>query len=124
VNNKYPKDIGRKTFQPNPINWSYLYLGRAARIQTKSIIKKHTFRPNQIEPGINPKKLNGGSHPPKNKIEFIELIINIFAYSPKANNAKPIAEYSTLYPETSSASASGKSKGCLFVSANAETKKH
>jgi len=53
----------------------------------------------------------GGSHPPKNRITLIELIINIFAYSPKENKAKPIAEYSTLYPETNSASASGKSKG-------------
>jgi len=29
-------------------------------------------------------------------------------------------EYSILYPETSSASASGKSKGCLLVSAKIE----
>jgi len=34
-----------------------------------------------------------------------------------------MAEYSTLYPETSSASASGKSKGCLFVSAKQDIKK-
>jgi hypothetical protein len=53
----------------------------------------------------------GGSHPPKNRITLIELIINIFAYSPKENKAKPMAEYSTLYPETSSASASGRSNG-------------
>jgi hypothetical protein len=35
----------------------------------------------------------------------------MFEYSPNENNAKFIAEYSTLYPETNSASASGKSKG-------------
>lgn len=46
----------------------------------------------------------------------------IFAYSAKKNNAKPIEEYSTLYPETNSASASGKSKGALLVSAKAEIK--
>jgi hypothetical protein len=34
-----------------------------------------------------------------------------------------MAEYSTLNPETSSDSASGKSKGTRFVSAKAETKK-
>jgi len=33
-----------------------------------------------------------------------------------------MAEYSTLYPETNSLSPSVKSKGGLFVSANAETK--
>src|SRR5690606_34406986 len=49
-------------------------------------------------------------------------ISSILPYSPKKNKAKPIAEYSTLYPETSSASASGKSKGKRFVSAKAEIK--
>ena len=39
-------------------------------------------------------------------------------YSPIKNNAKPIAEYSVLKPETNSPSASGKSKGCLLHSAN------
>lgn len=38
-------------------------------------------------------------------------------YSAKKKRTNPTAEYSTLYPETNSASASGKSKGCLFVSA-------
>ena len=50
------------------------------------------------------------------------LIIIIFAYSPRKNNANPIDEYSTLYPATSSASASGKSKGARFVSAKHEIK--
>lgn len=84
--------------------------------------KKHTFKLNQHAPEKN-KKFAGACHPPKNKIVFIEHINNMFAYSPKEKRAKPIAEYSTLYPETSSASASGKSKGCLFVSAKAEVKK-
>lgn len=39
-------------------------------------------------------------------------------YSARKKRAKPIAEYSTLYPETSSASASGRSKGWRFVSAS------
>jgi len=59
-----------------------------------------------------------GSQPPKNKMAQRELIKSIFAYSPKKKRANVIAEYSTLYPETSSASASGKSKGCLLVSAS------
>jgi hypothetical protein len=46
----------------------------------------------------------------------------ILLYSAKKNKAKPIAEYSTLYPDTNSASASGKSNGCLFVSAKAHIK--
>jgi hypothetical protein len=43
-------------------------------------------------------------------------MIKIFKYSPKKKNAKGMDEYSTLYPATNSASASGKSNGALFVS--------
>jgi hypothetical protein len=56
-------------------------------------------------------------HPPKKKITIIDDIIIIFPYSPKKNIANNIPEYSKLYPATISASASGKSKGALFVSA-------
>merc|ERR1711884_863737 len=86
---------------------------------------KDIFKLNQITPGMYTKgaKVNKGSHPPKNNIARNELIKSILAYSPKKNNANVIEEYSTLYPETSSASASGKSKGCLLVSANIEIQK-
>ena len=50
-------------------------------------------------------------------------IKSILLYSPKKNNAKAMELYSTLYPATNSASASGKSKGARFVSANIEQKK-
>jgi hypothetical protein len=50
-------------------------------------------------------------------------IKSILLYSPKKNIANIIDEYSTLYPATYSASASGRSNGALFVSANIETKK-
>ena len=41
----------------------------------------------------------------------------ILPYSAKKNIANNIEEYSTLYPATNSASASGRSNGDLFVSA-------
>ena len=44
-------------------------------------------------------------------------------YSAKKKSANVIDEYSTLNPATSSASASGKSKGVRFVSAIADIKK-
>jgi len=44
-------------------------------------------------------------------------------YSPKKNIAKVMEEYSTLYPATNSASASGRSNGVRFVSAIIEIKK-
>lgn len=49
--------------------------------------------------------------------------MTILPYSARKNSANDIAEYSTLYPATNSASASGRSNGVLFVSANATTKK-
>jgi hypothetical protein len=77
---------------------------------------------NHIKSGIKNKSISG-IQPPKKKIELKTHITIILLYSAKKNNAKPTAAYSTLYPDTNSDSASGKSKGCLLVSANAQIKK-
>jgi hypothetical protein len=62
------------------------------------------------------------SQPPM-KIRTVKVLIAIIEpYSAKKNKAKPILEYSTLNPDTSSDSASGKSNGARFVSAKIETK--
>ena len=50
------------------------------------------------------------------------LIRMIDPYSAKKNKANPILAYSTLKPETSSLSASGKSNGARLVSASIDTK--
>ena len=50
-----------------------------------------------------------------------ELAI-ICEYSARKNSANGIAEYSTLYPETSSDSPSDRSNGALLVSANSVTR--
>ena len=122
VSSKYPSDNGRKDFQPICINWSYLYLGNAALVKIKNITPITILRESQKLPGrtVTGKLCIIGNQPPKNNIDEKALIKSIFAYSPKKKRANVIAEYSTLYPETSSASASGKSKGCLLVSANIE----
>lgn len=82
-----------------------------------------TLAPNQTAEGIGlPSLPLTGAHPPLN-LTVVRLLIKImFPYSPRKNKAKAIAEYSTLYPETLSASASGKSNGCRFVSAKIDTK--
>ena len=67
-----------------------------------------------------PQKLK---EPPKNNMVFNADINNILLYSPNENKANCIPEYSTLYPETNSDSASGRSNGCLFVSASEVIKK-
>ena len=60
-------------------------------------------------------------HPPKKHKAAIEDIISIAVYSPRKNSANLNPLYSVKYPATSSLSASGRSKGSLFVSANAAT---
>jgi len=61
-------------------------------------------------------------HPPIKIIVDRELIKIIELYSAKKNKANPMLAYSTLYPLTSSLSASGKSKGARLVSARILTK--
>ena len=85
--------------------------------------KKSNLTTKLILPIYKSKQKKNGNQPPKNKIDINALIANIFEYSANENKANVMPEYSTLYPETNSASASGKSNGCLLVSANAEIKK-
>jgi len=85
-------------------------------------IKNTIFKDNKRNGDKKLKNLQGGNHPPKNKILFKDDIKIIFAYSPIKKKAKPTDEYSTLYPDTNSASASGKSKGWRLVSATEEIK--
>jgi hypothetical protein len=85
--------------------------------------KKVVLNANQNSAG---KKLNcgiGDNQPPKKKITTKLDIKIILQYSPKKNKAKPMEEYSTLKPATSSASASGRSNGARFVSASTEIQK-
>lgn len=69
----------------------------------------------------NPKK--DVPQPPRNKTAPRVDIKTMLAYSARKNIANVVAEYSTLKPATSSASASGKSKGVRFVSANPDIMK-
>ena len=86
----------------------------------KTKIKKQVLIAIQKKEGKreNKEEGKGGNQPPKNKRVVKKDIRIIWEYSARKKAAKLIAEYSTLYPETNSASASGKSKGVLFVSAN------
>lgn len=89
------------------------------------MIKIIIFSENHLAPGrtVRPIKLRGDSQPPRKNSALSPDIRIILLYSARKNRANPIAEYSTLYPDTSSASASGRSKGCRFVSASVVTKK-
>jgi hypothetical protein len=66
--------------------------------------------------------ISGLIEPPKN-IKTANVLIKIIEpYSASKKSAKPILAYSTLKPETSSDSASGKSNGARFVSARIDIK--
>src|SRR5215813_13669916 len=83
------------------------------------------FRTNQTIPGtqVNGATGNGGSQPPRNRIVAMAHIVAMAMYSPKKNRRNGVEEYSTAKPATSSDSASTRSNGGRFVSANADTKK-
>ena len=49
------KVIGRNTFHPNLMIWSYLYLGRVALSQRNIKINMSVLKESQINPGINDK---------------------------------------------------------------------
>ena len=66
---------------------------------------------------------HGIFQPPQNRITIMVDITMILLYSPKKNKANTMELYSRLYPATSSASASGRSNGALFVSASIVMKK-
>src|SRR6266480_1543445 len=65
----------------------------------------------------------GPCHPPRNIAVAIPEIATMLMYSAMKNEPKRIPPNSVLYPATISASASGRSKGGLLVSANAATMK-
>lgn len=137
-----PKVMGKKIFQPMYINWSNRKRGKFARTKINKkvmqitliakINSRYNFGINKVlmlkilnswwlVQKISKKKIF--SEAPIKNTTNKEDIKSILLYSPKKKAAKVIPEYSTLYPATNSASASGKSKGALFVSANIETKK-
>src|SRR6185437_17060425 len=80
---------------------------------------------NQITPGTSVKgtMLKGGSQPPRNRMLIRPQSMMTFIYSPRKNSRNGAEEYSTKKPATSSDSASRRSKGGRWVSANEETKK-
>src|SRR6478609_3073383 len=86
---------------------------------------RHNFRTNQMTPGIQVKgtKSKGGSQPPRNRIVVSAHIRTTATYSPRKNKRNGVEEYSSMWPATSSDSASTRSKGGRFVSASAEMKK-
>src|SRR5438445_154822 len=86
---------------------------------------KQTFSTNQMTPGTQVKgaKSKGGSQPPRNRMVANAHISTMATYSPRKKSRNGVEEYSTMWPATSSDSASTRSKGGRFVSASAEMKK-
>lgn len=117
--------IGNSPVHMNCINWSYRNRGNVALNQTKRKQKTHVFSANTILCKLIKESLTKSSgiiYPPKNKMAVKVDISTILQYSARKKNTKIIPECSVKKPATSSDSASGKSKGVRFVSANADIK--
>src|SRR6476661_9557572 len=98
----------------------------------KTKMKNSVFSPNSPmdssvmrndTPVVLSTRVNGMSQPPKNNVAMSALDVAILAYSEIGNMENFIALYSVWYPAMSSDSASGRSNGNRFVSANAATMK-
>src|SRR6266404_3839700 len=66
---------------------------------------------------------NAGVHPPRNNSVATHVTVSMLAYSAMKKAANVMLLYSTWKPATNSFSASGKSNGTRFVSANPAIKK-
>jgi hypothetical protein len=93
VKTNHPKLNGKYDFHNNPINWSYLILGKLALTHINTNIINVVLIANHGKGISIPNK---GNQPPKNKIVVIADINIICEYSAKKNRANVMAEYSTL----------------------------
>src|SRR5512136_3088514 len=67
--------------------------------------------------------VNGPCQPPRNRVTVMAQTVIMLAYSAMKNMAYFMEEYSVQNPETSSVSASGRSKGVRLISAREQMKK-
>ena len=105
------------TFHPKSMSWSYLGRGMAALNKMKKLMTKITLTLNQTNGGTQSPKILGPIHPPKKSVTIIQEIRASPRYSPNMNMANFIPPYSVWKPAVSSCSASGRSKGSLWLSA-------
>src|SRR4030042_3919547 len=82
-------------------------------------MRNHTIPGTIFKKGSTDVIYHGSVQPPKKHTVASEAIMIIAIYSPRKKSANLKLLYSVKYPATSSLSASGISKGVLFVSANA-----
>src|SRR3989344_1528129 len=122
TNNKYTSVTGIKIFQPRRMIWSERKRGKVARIQMNMDTTRKVLIPSQIQPGIqlNNALSMGGSQPPRNISAARMEGSHMLAFSARKKIAKPMPEYSTIWPATISASPSTTSNGWRFVSATPE----
>src|ERR1019366_1931438 len=126
----YASESGSRIFQPSAMSWSYRKRGSVQRIHITKKIQKNVLAKKHApvttvwsSPPRSSQWVNGMSQPPKNRVATIAATVTICAYSAIMNSENFIALYSEWYPATSSDSASGRSNGSRFVSANPEIRK-
>ena len=116
-----PIIIGNNIVQQKDINWSKRILGNEALTHMKINIIIHVLNP-KLKLLIKPEIIRywdvaETKKPPINNITAKIHIRTILAYSARKKNTNIPAECSVMKPDTSSDSASARSKGALLVSA-------
>src|SRR6266567_6408214 len=86
-------------------------------------IRKYTFAIKYTGPSSGMAAVNGPFQPPRNSVTVNAQTVTMFAYSAMKNIAYFMDEYSVQKPDTSSVSASGRSKGVRLISASEQMKK-
>ena len=123
-----PSDTGMSTFQAKRCNWSSRNRGELKRthmmmnainiILVIMMMGPATFIQLATEStSVQPNHANGTPHPPRNSTEVSRENTPAVANSPMKKMRKRNPEYSVMYPDTSSLSAMGMSKGACVSSA-------
>src|SRR4051812_47102034 len=90
----YTSEIGRSTFQPSDMSWSYRKRGNVHRTQMNTNTKKRIFvQKNRNVTSVLRKVcgaalsqiVNGMSQPPKKSVAISALAVMMFAYSAMKN---------------------------------------
>src|SRR5690606_41049344 len=97
-----------------------IHTNRNMNIQTLTTNHRTGHQPVLNIPSLIAESGHGARHPPRNRVVATAETLSMLMYSARKNHANFIEEYSVMKPETSSPSASGRSKGRRFVSPTIE----
>src|SRR5499426_164606 len=117
----HTKPHGSRYLYPSAMTWSTRRRGSVQRSHICTKMKKKVFASSTTMPtgtGMAETLTKGSVHPPKKSVATSRLDTNMDAYSSRKKKEKRMPEYSVWKPDTSSDSASGRSKGARLQPAS------